>query len=197
MKLIPYFAITGNASYPDESKLFSNMSKINFNSSDYWLCDYAGELELETGNDNYESYEAATNTKPDEFTTANEAVTINGNPVAGFQSVYFGVNGDTANMTFHIVDDQGALQTQLDSVSLGYPPVLALPVLKVVNGDDSNVVDEVYFATTLVEGIITVAGSFPASGNWKITTARINAALAEIGAAWVIEKDDVTFRINS
>ena len=136
-------------------------------------------------------------TGPDKFTTNNEAVTINGNPTTGFQSVYFGVNGDAANMSFDIVDDQGALQTQLDSSTLGYPPVLALPVRKVVDGNDSNVVDEVYFATTLVAGVVTVSGSFPASGNWKMKTERINAALAEIGAAWVITKDDVTFRIAS
>jgi len=135
--------------------------------------------------------------EPDIFTTANEAVTINGNPTAGFQSVYFGINGDSANMTFNIVDEQGVLQTQLDSATLGYPPVLTMPVMKVVDGNNSNVVDEVYFATTLVEGVISVSGSFPASGNWKMTTARINAALAEIGAAWVIDKDDVTFRIAS
>ena len=145
----------------------------------------------------FEPVIVATPVEPDIFTTANEAVTINGNPAAGFQSVYFGVNGNTANMSFYIVDDLGVLQTQLDSVSLGYPPVLALPVMKVANGDDTNVVDEVYFSTTLVEGVIAVAGSFPASGNWKMTTARINAALAEIGAAWVIDKPDVTFRINS
>jgi len=100
-------------------------------------------------------------------------------------------------MTFNIVDDQGVVQTQLDSATLGYPPVLMLPVIKVVNGDNSNIVDEVYFATTLVAGAIAVTGSFPASGNWKLTTERINAALAEINAAWVIEKDDVTFRISS
>lgn len=132
--------------------------------------------------------------EPDIFTTANEAVTINGNPTTGFQSVYFGVNGDTANMVFHIVNDQGVLQTQLDSISLGYPPILSLPVMKVAAG---AVVDEVYFPTTLVEGVITATGSFPASGNWQMTTARVNAALAEIGAAWALEKDDVTFRVNS
>jgi hypothetical protein len=131
------------------------------------------------------------------FTTANEVVTINGNPPAPFSTVYFGVNGDSISMTFDIVDDNGVLQTQLDSTALGYPPVLALPVLKVVNGDDNSPVDEVYFSTTLIAGVITVNGSFPASGNWKMLTARINAALGEIGADWVIDKPDITFRINS
>jgi len=135
--------------------------------------------------------------EPDEFTTNNESVTINGNPTTGYQSVYFGVDGDSANMTFDIVDSEGVLQTQLDASTLGYPPVLALPVLKVVNGDDSNIVDEVYFAATLVNGVLTVAGSFPASGNWKLLTTRVNSALGEIGADWTINKGDITFRINS
>lgn len=133
----------------------------------------------------------------DVFTTANESVKINGNPAVGFQSVYFGVTGDSVNMSFDIVDGNGALQAQLDSTALGYPPILALPVLKVVNGNDASIVDEVYFSTTLVAGVITVTGSFPASGNWKLLAARINAALSEIGATWILSKADATFRINS
>ena len=131
---------------------------------------------------------------PDVFTTNNESVTVNGNATVGFQAVYFGSNGDTVNMSFDLVDDQGTLQTQLDSVALSYPPVLALHVVKIADG---NVVDEVYFATTLIDGVISVTGSFPASGNWQMLTTRINSSLAEIGASWIIDKPDVTFRINS
>jgi hypothetical protein len=133
----------------------------------------------------------------DIFTTNNEMVTVNGNPPAPFSTVYFGVKGDSVSMSFDIVDGDGVLQTQIDSVALGYPPVLALPVLKVVNGSDSQVVDEVYFSTNIIDGVISVNGSFPASGNWKMLTARINAALGEIGANWTLDKPDVTFRINS
>lgn len=133
----------------------------------------------------------------DVFTTNNESVTINGNPTEGYESVYYGVSGDSANMSFDIVDDQGVLQTQLDGVALGYPPVLALPVLKVVDGSNSNIVDEVYFSTTLVAGVITTTGSFPASGNWKLLASRINAALGELGADWTISKNDIAFRIHS
>lgn len=129
-----------------------------------------------------------------EFTTANESVTINGNATQGFQSVYFGVSGDSIDMSFDIVDGEGTLQTQLDSIALNYPPILALPIVKIAV---NIIVDEVYFSTTLVEGVITVTGSFPASGNWRMSTERINAALAEIGANWTINKEDVTFRINS
>jgi hypothetical protein len=132
--------------------------------------------------------------EPDSFTTSNEAVTINGDASVGFQSVYFGSNGDPVTMSFDLVDGQGVLQTQLDSTSLNYPPVLALPVIKVASG---AIVDEVYFATTLVAGVISVTGSFPASGNWQMLTTRINSSLAEIGASWIIDKPDVTFRINS
>lgn len=131
----------------------------------------------------------------DEFTTANETVKVNGHPVQGFASVYFGESGDSVNMTFDIVNDIAELQTQLDSVSLNYPQILSLPVLKYVNAKD--ITDEIYFKTTLVAGVITVTGTFPASGNWKLNTQRINAALAEIGANWVINKSDVTFRVSA
>lgn len=173
-----------------------------------WLTEEAteGETYLVTNGDTTKSGDYAGHTaiytevvpiKPDEFTTNNEAVNINGNPTVGFQSVYFGVAGDSVNMSFDIVDSEGVLQTQLDAAALGYPPILALPVLKVVNGDSANIVDEVYFSTTLITGVIAVTGSFPASGNWKLLTTRINAALSEIGATWNISKDDATFRINS
>lgn len=131
----------------------------------------------------------------DEFTTTNETVKVNGNPTQGYETVYFGQNGDSVNMTFDIVNDIGELQTQLDSLALGYPQILSLPVLKYVNA--KNITDEIYFKTTLIAGVITVTGAFPASGNWKLNTSRINAALAEIGADWVINKSNVTFRVSA
>jgi hypothetical protein len=130
-----------------------------------------------------------------EFTTANETVKVNGNAVQGFQQVYSGKSGDSITMTFEIVNDIAELQTQLDSASLGYPQILSLPVLKYVNRE--TITDEIYLETGLVAGVITVTGTFPASGNWKLNTERINAALAEIGANWVINKSDVTFRVSA
>ena len=135
---------------------------------------------------------------PDVFTTANESVKINGNAPEAFSPVYLGKNGDSITMSFDIVDSQGVLQAQLDGTVLGYPPVLSLPVLKVAGGGSgSTVVGEIYFSTTLVDGVISVTGSFPESGAWKMYAERINASLAEIGADWSLDKQDVTFRITT
>lgn len=195
--LIPWFPINGKGSYPDDASLFRNMQAVEFNDETYWLCLYLGEQNLETGIDTYATYSAAVNPVISEFTTANEQVTVNGNPTQGFQQVYFGVSGDSLVMTLDVVDSNGVKQTQLDSATLGYPPVLSLPLLKVVNGDVNSPVDEVYFSTTLVNGVITVNGVFTASGDWKLLTNRINAALAQIGANWILTKEDTTFRINA
>lgn len=132
----------------------------------------------------------------DMFTTNNESVTIDTDPAEGFESLYHGSVGDSVVMSFDIVDGVPALQTQLDSVALGYPP-LALPMLKCVMGSFGDIVDEIYFSTTLIAGVVTVTGSFPASGDWKLLPDRVNKALVEIGADWAISKDDVTFRITS
>lgn len=128
------------------------------------------------------------------FSTANGSVVVGGVQQGGVSPVYFGAKGDAAVMSFDIVDEQGVKQTQLDAATLGYPPVLALPVLKIAA---EVVVDEVYFATELTQGVISVSGSFPTSGNWKLLTERINSALAEIGATWALSPDNKTFRINS
>ena len=57
-KLIPYFAINGTASYPDDYTFFSDMENIEFNSTNYWLCTYTGAMDLETGPDDYADYAA-------------------------------------------------------------------------------------------------------------------------------------------
>ncbi|MBL4622899.1 MAG: hypothetical protein JKY89_10915 [Immundisolibacteraceae bacterium] len=130
----------------------------------------------------------------DVFTTANEAVTVNGFATQPFNTFYIGAEGDTINMSFDIVDDQGALQTQLDAAALGYPPLL-LPVTRYAGSKATD--DEIYLGATLVAGVITVSGKFKNSGNWKLTAARINASLAVIGADWGIEKPTVTFGITA
>jgi len=54
--LIPYFNINGTDSYPDDYRLFSSMEKLKFNNQNYWLCNYAGKKELETGVNNCADY---------------------------------------------------------------------------------------------------------------------------------------------
>lgn len=54
--LIPHFSLSGASSYPDESKLFSNMEKVSLQGDYYWLCDYSGDKDLETGAHIYSDY---------------------------------------------------------------------------------------------------------------------------------------------
>lgn len=132
------------------------------------------------------------------FTTSNELIKINGHDAVGFSTTYFAAKGDSATMSFNIVNEDNELQTQLDSNALGYPEILVLPVPKMAgSGATAKTVDEIYFSTTLVAGVVSVTGSFDRSGNYKLITERINDSLAAIKADWRIKKSDVTFMVTS
>lgn len=115
------------------------------------------------------------------YNTANETITINGNAPTGKQPVYFVNDGDAITITSDVVDDNGAKQTQIDQTALNYPPVLVVPVMKYAN---KQVIDEVYFQATIVDGVLTASGTLPSAGNWKMTTERANDSLAAINADW-------------
>lgn len=140
-------------------------------------------------------YLTSLNSKITEHLSSREQVTVNGNQTQGSEPVYFGMVGDSFTATCDIVDSQGVLQTQLDQVTQGYPPILALPVVKVIAGDLTKAVDEVYMNTTLVSGVLTAIGKFPTAGNWVLAKDRVNMALSEIGANWRVNIQDFSFRI--
>lgn len=124
------------------------------------------------------------------------STTINGNPPAPFAPIYFVNNGDTITMSANVVDGSDVTQTQLDQTALGYPPVLALPLTKYAGGANGTVIDEVYFQATLANGVISTSGTLPSAGNWKLTTARVNASLKSIGADWGINSLNVDFIVK-
>lgn len=64
--LIPRFEIVGVASYPDHYTKFTSLEKVSIDSTDYFLTDYSGILELETGTHVYADY-LALNPLPFEF----------------------------------------------------------------------------------------------------------------------------------
>lgn len=130
-----------------------------------------------------------------EYLTSNIQVTVNGNSPQGAEQVYFGIAGDAFTATCDIIDSKGELQTQIDQVTQGYPEILALPVVKVIDGDTSKVVDEVYMNTTLVNGVLTATGRLPSAGNWILSKDRVNKSLDEISADWHIKIKDVSFRV--
>ena len=110
-------------------------------------------------------------------------------------NVFFGAAGDAVNVTLNLVDADGNLQTQIDQVALGYPAILALPIVKLKAGKE--VADELYMRATIVEGVVTATLSTGnlTSGAWLFSQERINMALAEIGADWQIVINDVQLRI--
>lgn len=93
-----------------------------------------------------------------------------------------------------LVDDDSIVQTHLDNVSLGYPP-LKVPVMKFVHGNDGSAVDEVYFDVALVNGHITVTGTIPTRGNWRLMLSRVNESLGAIGADWRLKLGNMDFLV--
>ncbi|MCV6625853.1 MAG: hypothetical protein OIF38_07130, partial [Cellvibrionaceae bacterium] len=59
--LMPYFPIMGASTYPDNAELFSNLEQVALGGQQYWLCDYAGTKDLETGKHTYSDLVVATN----------------------------------------------------------------------------------------------------------------------------------------
>ena len=123
---------------------------------------------------------------------------------ANTANVFFGAAGDSVNVTLNLVDSEGNIQTQIDQTELGYPPVLALPIVKLKASNE--VESELYMKTTITNGIVVAtlpsveearAGGYVTSGAWVLSQARINKAIAEIGANWQIVTNDVHLRIIS
>ena len=127
------------------------------------------------------------------FDTANESITINGHPPTTKQEVYFVDIGDALVLSAYLVNEAGEIQDQIDQTALGYPPVLALPLMKYANG---VVIDEVYFKATIVDGVISSSGDLPSKGNWKLTTERVNDSLKSIDADWEVSDAGFNFIVS-
>jgi len=130
-----------------------------------------------------------------EYYNQNESITSGGEPLQGQSSTYYAPMHSDIVVSSEIVDSEGVVQTQLDQVILGFPPILKLPVNKYIGGREGSVVDEVYFNATLIEGVITATGKIPASGDWKLTTDRLNLSIQAIGGEFKIDRDDITFLV--
>ena len=131
----------------------------------------------------------------DVFKTANEQVTINSGTPKPRQQFYFAVEQQTISISVDIVDSDGNLQNQIDQTDLGYPTALVLPVVKLDNTSSGQIIDKVYFFTSINNGVMTSNGTFPSSGEWVLLDDYINHALSEISADWRIQQDDVVFRV--
>ena len=101
-----------------------------------------------------------------------------------FAGMYYANVGDTLNIVGNLTIG-GVIQ---DAIT--YPITLKMPLIRHANGIPTN--DEVYINVTLVSGVLTINGSIPRSGDWKISTTRNNTALKVIGAPFQLVADDIT-----
>lgn len=129
------------------------------------------------------------------FYNVNESIISNDTPLTGLGDVYYANKNTDIIITADVVDNEGELQINIDQTLLGFPPLLKLPVNKYIGGESGEVVDEVYFNATLTEGVLTATGKIPSSGDWKLTTERLNKSIEAIGGSFKIDRQNITFLV--
>ena len=129
------------------------------------------------------------------FYNANESITSGGTPLQGLGLVYYASKNAEITIVADVVDNKGGLQEEIDQTELGFPPLLKLPVNKYIGGASGQIVDEVYFNATLREGVLTATGEIPTSGDWKLTTDRLNKSIEALNGNFKIQRKDITFLV--
>lgn len=125
------------------------------------------------------------------FHIENPVVKINGTTQAGVNGFYANI-GDDIEVTMDVTDGDGNIIVSLDQSALQIPG-LKLPIIKLIDGINSAILDKVYFNTTLIEGVVTITGSFVNGGDWKLTEDKTNLSLEAIGAPFRITRNPLTF----
>ena len=129
------------------------------------------------------------------FYNANESMTNNGEPLPGSGDVYYAAKNAEIVISAEVVNGDGDIQTQIDQTALAFPPLLKLPVNKYIGGIEGHIADEVYFNATLIEGVLTATGQIPTSGDWKLTTERLNKSIEALNGNFKIDRKNITFLI--
>lgn len=129
------------------------------------------------------------------FYNANESISSGGEALLGVGDVYYANKNTDITISAEVVNGDGDIQTQIDQTALAFPPVLKLPVNKYIGGIEGDIADEVYFNATLVEGVLTATGQIPTSGDWKLTTDRLNKSIEALNGAFKIDRKNITFLI--
>ncbi len=175
--LINYFNVAGTSSYPDEYTLFSNMEKVLFNNQEFWLCDYKGSKSIASSET--EAYLASIEPKPEQQAPV---VALTNVSVTG-QHVVLGI-GDIwwlpKNSSFTITAN--AALADMDMMII---------IERVISG--GIVIDDLRIKANIENGVITVNGLFAMSGNYQITSERLNKGLETIGAPFRLAFDKVEF----
>lgn len=80
--------------------------------------------------------------------------------------------------------------TLVDGSAIDYTGyVIKIPIVRHADGKPTD--DEIYFDTTITNGVFSATGKLPRSGDWKLLASRVNKALKRINASWKIDADDV------
>ena len=127
-------------------------------------------------------------------------------PVYNYQNCVVSVDGVVRDFALTNNLDEGALlQIEVDLTGLdplGEPFVIPFtrqnsintPIVKHANGQPTT--DERYLLTTVTAGHFIMKGRLP-SGDWKLTQARINAALKQINAPFQVNTPTLTFLVST
>lgn len=178
---------------PDHPSEFAVLDFPEIGGKTYFHCKYKGEKPLTS---DYDVNTYLSSTTVPLYQTTNETVKINDNVPLPRVVLHTSTLGDVITINANVVDDQGSLQTQLDQSGLNLPPVLFLPFQKFTGGVSGTVLDEVYFTTTLTDGVISINGTFPSAGNWIMTEKRMNQALKAIGLDFKIQSGDLNIMVR-
>lgn len=93
-----------------------------------------------------------------------------------------------------IGDSVAIYATIKDGGEINHPgAIMKLPVVRYADNVPTD--DEIYWDTTIENGLMTATGSFPRSGAWVFSAQRINQALQRSGIDWKITSNDITFLI--
>jgi hypothetical protein len=170
--LIPYFNVNGKSSYPDDYRLFGSIEKRVIDNVDYFLCEYNGNKNLETGAINYSEYQQSL-VKP-VLSLTNIAITSA--QLVG--SIYW-----VSENTLMAITGEVALPN-------GEYMVMAERVI-----DATQVVDDARFKATVLNGVMTINATFKITGNYKFSAERLNRGLDRIGAGVHLAFDDIEFDV--
>lgn len=119
------------------------------------------------------------------YTVINDDISINAAPAAPFAGNYYCAVGDTIQLTGDIYDGSDIVS------AITVPVTLKMPLVRHANGVPTT--DEIYLDTTITAGALSVSGTIPWSGDWKILIGRVNESLQRIGATWTLSYPDITF----
>lgn len=130
--------------------------------------------------------------EPKIYHQGNISITVDGNPAIGLGDTFYGDTNVDVVIQADILDSEDNIVTEIDQVTLGYPPVLKMPIVKMLGGISGTEIDEIYFNVSLTEGVLTASGVIPTSGDWKILSERLNKAIKAVNGDWEVE----SFTIN-